>query len=222
MEDQIVINETWQSFIYSEFKKDYFNEIREIYKDQSITPNIFQIYNAFNLCPLDKLKVVILGQDPYPTAGQAHGLAFSSLAPEIPKSLVNIFKELIRDPNVNFNEMPSHSNLTSWAEQGVLLLNTSLTTTVGNRGKHLKQWRQFTNNCIQYISENKTGIVFILWGNPAKAKKEMIDKEKHYILESNHPSPLSATKPPIPFIGNGHFSRCNELLGDDNEIEWRI
>lgn len=222
MEEQIIIHETWKPFIYSEFNKDYFSKIREIYKNQSITPNIFQIYNAFNLCPLPKLKVVILGQDPYPTVGQAHGLAFSSLAPTIPKSLINIFKELIRDPKINFNEMPNHSNLTAWAEQGILLLNTSLTTTVGNRGSHLKQWRPFTEACIRYINENKKGVVFMLWGNPAKAKAELINREKHFVLESNHPSPLSATKPPIPFIGNGHFSTCNQLLGEGNEIEWRI
>jgi len=172
---------------------------------------------AFDLCSFEDIKVCILGQDPYHKKGQAMGLSFS--VPDnikIPPSLVNIFKELHQDLGIQKDS----GNLTSWAKQGVLLLNSSLSVRESSANSHSELWKDFTDDIIQYISDEREGIIFILWGANAKSKKKFIDENKHYILESNHPSPLSANRG--GFFGCKHFSKCNEILLKNNktQIEW--
>ena len=178
------------------------------------------IFNALNSTPLAQTKVVVIGQDPYHGPGQAHGLCFS-VQPGVktPPSLVNIYKELKRDLNI---DIPDHGNLQYWAEQGVLLLNTSLTVEHGIAGSHAKiGWQTFTDKVIEVVSQQQERLVFLLWGAHAQSKEKLIDVSKHLVLKSVHPSPLSAHR---GFIGNGHFSRTNKFLQQHglSPIDWRL
>ena len=216
------INPTWKHLLVDEFTKPYFktltNFVKEEYKYSTIFPPASEIFTAFDLCPVDKVRVVILGQDPYHGQGQAHGLCFS-VNPEIkiPPSLVNIFKEIKSDLDKPF---PPNGDLRRWAQQGVLLLNSTLTVRESRAGSHQKQgWEQFTDKVISKISETKTNIVFLLWGNFAKSKSVLIDSQRHLILEAAHPSPFSAYN---GFFGCRHFSKTNTYLREHGlgEIEW--
>lgn len=206
------IESSWKSQLTEEFNKEYFLKliefVRNEYKTQKIFPPGKLIFNAFDQCPFDKLKVVILGQDPYHGPGQAHGLCFSvNDGIPFPPSLRNIFKELKNDVG---KEIPVSGNLIDWAKQGVLLLNATLTVRAYQAGSHQKKgWEQFTDAVINIINEQKKNVVFILWGNYAISKSKFIDQNKHLILNSVHPSPLSASR---GFFGNKHFSRTNEFL----------
>jgi len=180
------------------------NETTEIY------PRGDLIFNCFNFFNISETRVVILGQDPYIKAGQAMGLSFS--VPQnmkVPPSLLNIYKEMQSDLNINVDK--SNGDLTEWASNGVLLLNAALTVVAGKSGSHIKMWQEFTHYIISYISNNLTGVVFMLWGNFARSKKKLICENRHYVLEAAHPSPLSANRG--GFFGCQHFSKCNELLG---------
>jgi len=208
----VKIEESWKTVLAEEFEKPYFAEltkfVRNEYKTHTIYPPAKLIFNAFDQCPFDKLKVVILGQDPYHGPGQAHGLCFSvNDGIDFPPSLRNIFKELQNDVG---KEIPRSGNLTGWAKQGVLLLNTTLTVRANQAGSHQnKGWELFTDAVINKINEEKQHVVFILWGNYAISKTKFIDQNKHLVLSSVHPSPLSASR---GFFGNRHFSRANEFL----------
>ena len=208
----VKIEESWKSVLIDEFEKSYFNEltkyVRNEYQTHKIYPPAKLIFNAFDQCPFSKLKVVILGQDPYHGPGQAHGLCFSvNDGIVFPPSLRNIFKELKSDVG---KEIPTSGNLIDWAKQGVLLLNATLTVKAQQAGSHQKKgWEQFTDAAISKISDQKESVVFILWGNYAISKSKLIDSAKHLILTSVHPSPLSASR---GFFGNKHFSRTNEFL----------
>jgi uracil-DNA glycosylase len=208
----VKIEESWKAVLSDEFEKDYFsaltNFIRNEYKTYKVYPPAKHIFNAFDECPFDNLKVVILGQDPYHGPGQAHGLCFSvNDGIDFPPSLRNIFKELKNDLG---KEIPLTGNLTTWAKQGVLLLNATLTVRANQAGSHQnKGWEQFTDAVICKINEQKQNVVFILWGNYAISKIKFIDQGKHLVLSSVHPSPLSASR---GFFGNRHFSRANEFL----------
>jgi uracil-DNA glycosylase len=221
----VQIEASWKQALQEEFTKAYFGNIVErlkIEKDQQkvIYPPGSQIFNAFNLTPLDKVKVVIIGQDPYHGAKQAHGLSFSvQKGVAIPPSLMNIYKELADDIGMN---MPSHGDLTSWAEQGVFLLNASLTVRSAEPMSHAKiGWADFTNAVIKTISDKKENVVFLLWGKFAQEKRTLIDDSKHLILRSVHPSPLSAYG---GFFGCKHFSKTNEYLVSKglDPINWII
>lgn len=216
---------SWANFLNNQKKEKHFHDLEcflekenEIYGDSlEIFPKEDKIFNSMNICDFSNLKVVLLGQDPYHQKGQAMGLSFS--VPEnikIPPSLVNIYKELKTDCNIEH----TNGDLTNWAKQGVLLLNTSLTVRESCPNSHQKYWRPFTDNLIKYISDNKEGIVFLLWGGNAKDKKKLIDSEKHYILEANHPSPLSANRG--GWFGCKHFSKTNDYLREKGEktIMW--
>lgn len=189
-------------------------------KNFTIFPPGSLIFNAFNLTPFDQVKVVILGQDPYHDFGQAHGLCFSVMdGVPFPKSLINIFKELRDD--VGF-EIPMSGNLEKWARQGILLLNATLTVRAHQAGSHQnKGWETFTDQVIRNISNEKEGVVFLLWGNYARAKKVLIDSNKHFILETVHPSPLSAYN---GFFGCKHFSKTNDILIQQGKtpIDWQL
>jgi uracil-DNA glycosylase len=206
------IEPSWKQHLEPEFKKAYFQGlaafIREEYKSKTVYPPPKQIFNAFEKCTWDKLKVVILGQDPYHGPRQANGMAFS-VNPEIqkPPSLLNIYKEIQSDTG----ETPlPNGDLSSWAEQGVLLLNATLTVVAARAASHQgKGWEEFTDAVIRKVSEEKEHVVFILWGNYARKKKSLIDTSKHIVLESAHPSPLSAHN---GFFGNHHFSKTNDYL----------
>ena len=208
----VKIEESWKSVLTDEFEKNYFNQltnfVRNEYKTQKIYPPAKLIFNAFDQCPFNQLKVVILGQDPYHGPGQAHGLCFSVNEGIIfPPSLRNIFKELKNDLG---KEIPSSGNLIDWAKQGVLLLNATLTVRANLAGSHQnKGWEQFTDAVIHKINEHKQHVVYILWGNYAISKTKFIDQNKHLVLSSVHPSPLSASR---GFFGNKHFSLTNEFL----------
>ena len=208
----VKIEETWKPVLAGEFGKNYFSEltsfIRNEYKTNTIYPPAKLIFNAFNQCPFDQLKVVILGQDPYHGPGQAHGLCFSvNDGIDFPPSLRNIFNELKNDVG---KEIPRSGNLTDWAKQGVLLLNATLTVRANLAGSHQnKGWEQFTDAVINKINEEKQHVVFILWGNYAISKAKFIDQNNHLVLNSVHPSPLSASR---GFFGNHHFSKANEFL----------
>jgi uracil-DNA glycosylase len=201
----------WQQIIDIEKAKDYFIYLDFFLKSErqnfDIFPKVKDVFKAFELTPLDKLKVVLIGQDPYHKINQAHGLSFSvNNGIKTPPSLVNIYKELKTDLNI---PIAKHGNLTHWAKQGVLLLNTTLTVREGQPGSHQKKgWEIFTNEIIKYISENTENTVFLLWGNFAKTKKEIINLSKHLVLEAAHPSPLARGA----FFGSKHFSKCNEFL----------
>ena len=218
----VKIEESWKAALADEFDKDYFIKLTDFVRSEylsgkAIYPAPANIFNAFNLCPLDKVKVVIIGQDPYHEPGQAHGLCFSVLPPTpIPPSLVNIYKEIQNDlghPSV------THGDLTSWAEQGVLLLNATLTVRAHAAASHAgKGWEQFTDAVIRAVS-SRENIVYMLWGAYAQRKAEFVNPDKNLILKSVHPSPLSASR---GFFGNHHFSRANQYLMEHGQkpIEW--
>ena len=213
----------WQQIIDIEKAKDYFIDLDFFLKSErqnfNIFPKVKDVFKAFEFTPLDKLKVVLIGQDPYHKINQAHGLSFSvNNGIKTPPSLVNIYKELKTDLNIPIAE---HGNLTHWAKQGVLLLNATLTVREGQPGSHQKKgWEIFTNEIIKYISENTENTVFLLWGNFAKTKKEIINLSKHLVLEAAHPSPLARGA----FFGSKHFSKCNEFLisKDKVPIDWSL
>jgi uracil-DNA glycosylase len=209
---EVRIEPTWKSRLQEEFEKEYFIRltefVKEEYRQKTIYPPGSLIFNAFNLCPFQNVKVVIIGQDPYHGPGQAHGLCFSVRdGVDFPPSLINIFKEIESDMDIT---RPASGNLERWAYQGVLLLNATLTVRAHEAGSHQKKgWEQFTDTVISILNTEKKNIVFFLWGAYAQKKGETIDRSKHLVLESVHPSPLSASR---GFFGNKHFSRCNEYL----------
>ena len=210
---EVKIHESWKFQLQPEFDKPYFeqlsNFVKAEYSKHTCYPPGKDIFNAFEKCPFDQVKVVIIGQDPYHGAGQAHGLCFSvNDGIEHPPSLINIFKEIQRDLGSPY---PQSGNLTRWAEQGVLLLNATLTVRAHQAGSHQnKGWEQFTDAVIKQISDKKKNVVFLLWGGFAKKKQVLIDKDKHFILMTGHPSPLSANRG--YWFGNKHFSKTNSLL----------
>ncbi len=221
----VKIEESWKEVLSEEFKQDYFRNIvlhikTEKSQGKIIYPPGPQIFNAFNTTPFDKVKVVILGQDPYHGPGQAHGLCFSvqnGVPP--PPSLVNIFRELQDDIGIG---IPNHGNLTHWAQQGVFLLNASLTVRAGEPMSHSKiGWARFTDTVINKISTLKKNVVFLLWGKFAQEKSALIDQGRHLILRAAHPSPLSAH---AGFFGCRHFSKTNEYLVSKgiDPIDWTI
>ncbi|MCI8631155.1 MAG: uracil-DNA glycosylase [Firmicutes bacterium] len=218
------IGNDWDNILANEFDKDYYKELRKFlvseYRTNTIYPDMYDIFNALKYTPYAKVKVVILGQDPYHEPGQAHGLCFS-VKKGVPKppSLVNIFKEIEADLGI---KPPSHGCLTEWAEQGVLLLNTSLTVRRGQANSHKgKGWEIFTDRVIELLNERQEPMVFILWGANAKAKKELITNPHHMIITGAHPSPLSAHN---GFFGGRYFSRTNAYLEEKGEtpIDWSI
>lgn len=219
----VKIEESWREHVGEEFEKRYFTELAEFvrteYNNNRCYPPGSLIFNAFNLCPFDKVRVVIIGQDPYHEPGQAHGLSFSvNDGVAFPPSLVNIFKEITDDIGT---PMPSSGNLTRWAEQGVLLLNATLTVRAHQAASHQhKGWEEFTDAAIKALSRDRDHIVFILWGAYARSKAKLIDTSKHAILQSAHPSPLSANRG--GWFGNHHFSLCNRQLEQwgKGRIEW--
>ena len=218
----VQIEESWKEALMPEFSKDYFirltDFVRKEYHETTVYPPGKLIFNAFNLCPFDKVKVVIIGQDPYHGPGQAHGLCFSvndGIQP--PPSLVNIFKEINSDLG---KPIPQSGNLTRWAEQGVLLLNATLTVRAHQAGSHQRRgWEEFTDAVIRKLAEEKSNLVFILWGSYAQKKGAYIDRNKHLVLTSVHPSPLSAYN---GFFGNHHFSLANDYLVKNGKtaIDW--
>lgn len=218
----VKISEDWKNLLQEEFDKEYFTNlvsfVKSEYQSHKVYPSGKLIFNAFESCPLKELKVVIIGQDPYHGPGQAHGLSFS--VPEgvaFPPSLRNIFKEINNDLGI---DVPKSGNLERWANQGVMLLNATLTVRAGQAGSHQKKgWEDFTNAVIRKIADGKDNLVFLLWGAYAQKKAEFIDENKHLILKSVHPSPLSASR---GFFGNHHFSRTNEFLQSKGlkAIDW--
>ena len=221
----VIIEEGWKEVLKAEFKKTYFQQVTVHIKTEKSQGKIIYppgtfIFNAFNTTPIDKVKVVILGQDPYHGPGQAHGLCFSvSNGVQPPPSLINIFKELHDDIGIN---IPNHGNLTHWAQQGVFLLNASLTVRAGDPMSHSKiGWAVFTDEVIRKISEEKKHVVFLLWGKYAQDKQVLIDGSKHLMLKAAHPSPLSADK---GFFGCRHFSKTNEYLIKNgiDPIDWKL
>jgi uracil-DNA glycosylase len=218
------IDQSWQEVLGNEFKKPYFKNLEDFlekeYGKETIYPPKELIFNAFNTTPFKQVQVILLGQDPYHGAGQAHGLCFSVLKGIIPpRSLLNIFKELKTDLGI---PGPSHGNLESWAKQGVLLLNTTLTVKAGKPlSHHHMGWEIFTDHVITELSQEKEGLVFLLWGRNAQVKEQLIDTTKHTILKAAHPSPFSAAH---GFFGCKHFSKTNEILEKKGmkPIDWRI
>jgi uracil-DNA glycosylase len=219
-----VLEESWKKVLEKEFDKPYFSELKQFLIEEKKKYRIFppgqQIFQAFNRTPFGKVRVVILGQDPYHGAGQAHGLCFS-VPDGIPKppSLINIFKEVENDLGI---PSPATGNLSKWADQGVLLLNATLTVRENQAGSHQnKGWETFTDAAIMQLSEHREGLIFVLWGNYAGAKKMLIEASRHFILTAAHPSPLSAAK---GFFGCRHFSQINNLLKQMGvpEIDWRL
>ncbi|MDZ5601207.1 uracil-DNA glycosylase [Pseudomonas sp. RP23018S] len=212
-EDRIKLEPTWKAALRDEFDQPYMHQLRAFLRQEhaagkQIYPPGPLIFNALNTTPLPQVKVVILGQDPYHGPGQAHGLCFS-VQPGVPTppSLVNIYKELHRDLNL---PIPNHGYLQSWAEQGVLLLNTTMTVERANAASHAKKgWEHFTDRIIEVVSAQCENVVFLLWGAHAQSKQKLIDGTKHLVLKSVHPSPLSAYR---GFIGCGHFGRANGFL----------
>ena len=219
-----MIGNDWDIALENEFKKDYFLKIKEFidkeYSDKTIYPPYDEIFNAFKLTPLNDVKVVILGQDPYHEKGQAHGLAFST--PEgrpIPRSLKNIFKEINEEYGY---DIPSSGCLESWAKQGVFLLNTVLTVEDGNANSHSDcGWQIFTDEVIKILNNQAQPIVFLLWGKQAEKKKELIKNPNHLVLITSHPSPFSARR---GFFGSNHFKNANAFLNENNisEINWEL
>ena len=221
---EVRIEESWKNALAGEFGKPYFESlVRFLHSEkaagQTIYPPGSQIFRAFELTPLDNLKVVILGQDPYHGPGQAHGLSFSvSAGVPAPPSLKNIFKEIESDLGV---KMSGYPDLEKWARQGVLLLNAVLTVRAGQPTSHSKiGWQDFTDAVIRYISDNCEGVVFLLWGNFARTKSALIDHSKHHVLEAAHPSPLARGA----FFGCRHFSQTNALLASRGlrPIDWQL
>ncbi|WP_305952552.1 uracil-DNA glycosylase [Emticicia oligotrophica] len=219
----VKIEESWKIRLKNEFEKAYFenliNFVKDAYRSTVCYPPGGLIFNAFDKCPFDKTRVVILGQDPYHGPRQANGLSFSvNDGVTFPPSLINIFKELNEDLGVPF---PKSGNLERWAEQGVLLLNSTLTVQASSAGSHQnKGWEQFTDAVIKCINDEKEGVVFLLWGKYAQDKGKIIDTKKHFVLKSKHPSPMSANFG--GWFGNKHFSQTNNYLRSRGvaEIEW--
>lgn len=219
----IKIESSWKSALSETFDQPYFkkliDQVKAAYASNDVWPKGKDIFNAFEKCPFGEVKVVILGQDPYPTPGHAHGLCFSvpDTVRPLAKSLQNIFKEIQSDLEIT---PPTHGNLDRWATQGVFLLNTVLTVNAFNPNSHKKfGWETFTDHVIKTISEQHEGVVFLLWGSQAQQKRVLIDHSKHHILTAPHPSPLSAYR---GFFGCKHFSKTNELLALQNKapINW--
>ena len=219
------IHESWKKHLNPEFEKPYFSDlvsfVKQEYKNHTCFPKASDIFNAFNHCHFEDTKVVIIGQDPYHGIGQANGLCFSvNEGIKHPPSLINIFKEIEQDLGITY---PKSGNLMPWADQGVLLLNATLTVRAHQAGSHQnKGWEQFTDAVIKTISTEKTNVIFLLWGGFAKKKKKLIDTKKHIILESGHPSPLSANRG--YWFGNKHFSKTNSQLEQVGEtsIDWKL
>jgi len=224
-DDRVKLEDSWKAALKEEFEQPYMKQLGEFLRREKAAGKVIYppgplIFNALNSTPLEQVRVVILGQDPYHGAGQAHGLCFS-VQPGVvpPPSLQNIFKELKRDLNL---DVPSHGYLQYWADQGVLMLNTSLTVEQGMAGSHAKMgWQRLTDRIIEVISEKRSDVVFLLWGAHAQSKAKLIDPTRHLLLKSVHPSPLSAHR---GFIGNGHFSRTNQFLKqrDLEPIDWKL
>jgi uracil-DNA glycosylase len=224
-DDRIRLEAGWKQALQDEFEQPYMRQLSDFLRSEKAAGKVVYppgplIFNALNSTPLDRVKVVIIGQDPYHGPDQAHGLCFSvQPGVPVPPSLVNIFKELKRDLNI---DLPAHGCLQSWAEQGVLLLNTSLTVEQGNAGAHKdKGWQAFTDKVIEVVNQHCEHLVFLLWGAHAQGKEKLIDGTRHLILKSAHPSPLSAYR---GFLGNGHFSRTNKFLQQHGleAINWRL
>ncbi len=222
--EDIKINDDWKEFLKDEFNKNYFLEIKKRYiqalnNNAIIYPPANLTFNAFNLTPLDGLKIVLLGQDPYHQPNQAMGLSFSvPYGVKIPPSLLNIYKELKTDLDI---EPSKRGDLSPWAKQGILLLNSILSVEAGKPASHSSWgWQEFSDAVISKLSLEKSGLIFMLWGNYAKSKKALIDTNKHFILEAAHPSPLARTG----FLGCKHFSKANEILRNlgKNPINWRL
>lgn len=221
----IQIEPSWLQVLKDEFDKPYMHSLRAFLQAEKqagkiIYPHGKNIFNAFNSTPFDAVKVVILGQDPYHGPGQAHGLCFSVFpGVPFPPSLLNIFKEIQQDQGI---PVPPHGCLQSWAEQGVLLLNATLTVEQGRAGSHQgKGWETFTDQAITALNREREGLVFLLWGSYAQQKGALIDGRKHLVLKSPHPSPLSAHR---GFFGNRHFSKANEWLAQRGQqpIDWSV
>lgn len=218
------IHPSWNIALGEQFSDPYFQELKaflvEEKKSYTVLPAGGHIFEAFNRTPFEKVKVVILGQDPYHGPGQAHGLCFSVQAgTAFPPSLKNIFRELQTDTGVPY---PSKGDLSPWADQGVLLLNTILTVRANAASSHQgKGWERFTSAAIEKLSEERSGIVFLLWGTQARGKKSLIDLNKHFVLEAPHPSPLSVYR---GFYGSKHFSKTNQILTENGSkpIDWQI
>ena len=218
----VKIDASWKRVLQDEFEKPYFAQLTSFVRDEYKTKKIFppgnMIFSAFDHCPFDKVKVVIIGQDPYHNDGQAHGLCFSvNTGVDFPPSLINIFKEIERDLG---KPMPTSGNLERWADQGVLLLNSTLTVQAHSAGSHQgRGWETFTDAVIRKVAQEKEHVVFMLWGNYAQQKGAVVDGQKHLVLKSVHPSPLSAYR---GFIGCGHFSTANNYLISNglNPINW--
>lgn len=225
MADSIQLHPSWMAVIGEEFQQPYMKSLKKFLLEQkkagkTVYPEGKDIFNALNSTPFEKVKVVILGQDPYHGPGQAHGLCFS-VQPGVrfPPSLLNIFKEIERDLHL---PLPKHGCLQSWAEQGVLLLNATLTVEQARAGSHQGQgWERFTDAIVRRLNDQREGLVFMLWGSYAQKKGAMIDSSKHTVLKSVHPSPLSAHR---GFLGNGHFSKANAALRARglSEIDWSL
>jgi len=222
----IALEPSWLAVLQEEFEKPYMTNLRKFLQNekdagQVVYPKNADIFRAFNDTPFDKVKVVILGQDPYHGPNQAHGLSFSvQKGIAIPKSLINIYKELATD--IPGFTKPAHGNLEEWAKQGVLLLNATLTVRAGEAASHQKKgWEIFTDEIIHKLSEKRTGLVFILWGAYAQSKIPLIDQSKHHIIKSVHPSPLSVER---GFWGSKPFSKANAYLEKEGEkpIDWQI
>lgn len=219
---EVRIEDTWKSALSEVFERSFFNQLTDYVKEEYSSSKIFppgkEIFNAFWRCPLPHVKVVILGQDPYHGPGQAHGLSFS-VKPGVPfpPSLLNIFKEIKRDLGL---DLPPDGDLTRWADQGVFLLNATLTVRAHQAGSHQgRGWEEFTDEVIKVISRERENVVFLLWGAYAQKKSALIDPQKHLILKAPHPSPLSAHR---GFLGCGHFSQANEYLIQTGQesIKW--
>lgn len=219
----VKIEQSWKEVLKDEFNKDYFARLTQFVKEEysgstPIYPPARLIFNAFDHCPFDKVKVVILGQDPYHGTGQANGLCFSvNKGIPFPPSLLNIFKEIENDLGT---AIPQDGDLTRWSDQGVLLLNATLTVRAAQAGSHQRRgWEDFTDAAIRELASRRSGIVFILWGSYAQKKGAFIDRNKHLVLSSPHPSPLSAYQ---GFFGNHHFSTANKYLREQgkSEIIW--
>ncbi len=222
---EIKLEKSWLSVLKDEFDKDYMKNLRQFLVQEkrsgkTVYPPSDEVFAAFDHTPFDKVKVVILGQDPYHGPGQAHGLSFSvKKGVRTPPSLQNMYKELERDLGI---PIANHGFLESWADQGVLLLNSVLTVVQANAGAHQKRgWEEFTDAAVSALNQRRDKLVFLLWGSYAQKKGKVIDRDKHLVLTSPHPSPLSAHR---GFIGNGHFSKTNDYLRQHNKspINWSL